>query len=359
MIALLVPGYFTLTYDGVSSGEILFDATLSDIKQALIGVTSAGSLSVTSTVDQVCISCVQGFSLHKSLYKLQACTDSGNTFEIEFLDYMGPRTLLFPDSTHLSFASNLNTVSFTAYEVTAASQYEVACVSGNFFNQDPHSFTYYGWDNMKLRHCVCDPGYADADCSKRTCPHGTDIMDHRENMYAPTLYQIQQIVMTPAGSATSLNGQTFALTFKSKQGETFTTIPIVYDTTVAGVKDFVEDVEQSLKALPNHVIGSGVTVGGTVDGLGGIALNFTFWGDNVQGQQELLVVKDIVCGDGCTPKLTGLEIDPTAQYIFERQPADFNSFECGRRGKCDYNSGVCVCFSGYSGESCNTITALV
>jgi hypothetical protein len=95
-----------------------------------------------------------------------------------------------------------------------------------------------------------------------------------------------------------------------------------------------------------------------------LTIKIRFTGSSVQGPQHLLVVEDYLCEAGCTPMLTGLPLETrkTSEVwstIVEVTKSDFNSFECGRRGKCDYTTGLCQCFAGYIGDNCNTLTTLV
>lgn len=263
-----------------------------------------------------------------------------------------------------------------SYDGTSNMDMMGGVLPGDFFEQEPYNkFPFHHWDKSKSTSCVCDPEWGDFDCSKRMCPYGNDVMDHRNNMARAARYQVQSIELfaneeiTGGSSATNYENadtaasplthlRTFALTFKSKLNETFTTIPIVLITEHTGFHNFIKSVKDALESLPNRVIDR-VDVAGDTNGVDLVHLNLTFTGEHVQGPQNLVSVKANLCGDGCTPKLTGLELRNQWETILEVQNSDFNSFECGRRGKCDYTTGVCNCFEGYTGLACNTITALV
>jgi hypothetical protein len=251
------------------------------------------------------------------------------------------------------------------------------------FMSDPASFDFAEWDAGKTRGCICDSLYGDVDCSKRMCPYGNDVLDIIDNYGGSTAYQVQtlrfffqQAVDPKAHTSNNAFGKTFALTFKSKLNETFTTIPIVFDAgdatdATAALNDFTQDVQLALLNLPNRVI-DGVTVSaansassvtGIANSGGYLDMLITFTGASVQGNQHPLTVEDYECSAGCTPRITGLpleyRIDGASSNYTQSTAADYNSFECGRRGKCDYDTGVCECFTGYIGDNCNTLTTLV
>lgn len=249
--------------------------------------------------------------------------------------------------------------------------------TNRYFSIESMTFPYPNWDEHKTRGCVCDATYGDIDCSKRMCPYGTDVLDVRDNLLASTKYQVQQIFFTPPDDATVNNqGKTFALSFTSRLNETFTTIPIVFGFN--DLNDFVHDIQTALLNLPNRVI-DGIQVAATKTlavstGANVLAVNITFTGNAVQGPQHLIEVHSYECASGCTPQITGLNLetrvvmekrestpyhDRFSSNVTEIRLADLNSYECGRRGKCDYASGLCSCFLGYTGENCNTLTTLV
>eukprot|EP00604_Paraphysomonas_vestita_P002546 CAMPEP_0174818122 /NCGR_PEP_ID=MMETSP1107-20130205/749_1 /TAXON_ID=36770 /ORGANISM="Paraphysomonas vestita, Strain GFlagA" /LENGTH=297 /DNA_ID=CAMNT_0016029561 /DNA_START=281 /DNA_END=1173 /DNA_ORIENTATION=- len=229
------------------------------------------------------------------------------------------------------------------------------------FLQAQETFPYYGWDEHKIRACVCDPEYGDVDCSKRMCPYGSDMMDNRDAMYRSLLYQTQRLRFVSETNLQTLDGRTFALTFKSKLNETFTTIPIVF--TPSSPIAVANDIRDALLALPNGVV-DGVHVHADANAVSAssatvFVANITFTGPSNQGKQNILTVEDFACADGCSPLLTGLDLKPATGNVTETIPADYNSYECGRRGKCDYNTGICECFEGFTGPTCGTCTSLI
>lgn len=273
------------------------------------------------------------------------------------------------------------------------------------FNTDSKTFEFSSWDAGKTRGCVCDATFGDIDCSKRMCPYGNDILDVRDDLDEAQYEHVQQLAFVSnynnggTGKTEDLTGETFALTFTSKLNETFTTIPIVFDGSSSST-DMRNDIQLALLSLPNRVIDgvnvavsrtdtatlSGTPAAGTTEfenmyvpanaGETNVVLvKITFTGSAVQGRQNYLTVEDYECHDGCTPKLSGLGLNYKYDHFLSNTTdiyesvvttdegymnvADFNSFECGRRGKCDYNTGLCQCFAGYFGDNCNTLTTLV
>eukprot|EP00596_Hydrurales_sp_CCMP1899_P000993 CAMPEP_0119043218 /NCGR_PEP_ID=MMETSP1177-20130426/19554_1 /TAXON_ID=2985 /ORGANISM="Ochromonas sp, Strain CCMP1899" /LENGTH=294 /DNA_ID=CAMNT_0007010883 /DNA_START=328 /DNA_END=1211 /DNA_ORIENTATION=+ len=226
--------------------------------------------------------------------------------------------------------------------------------------QDPKTFSYNSWDDHKSRACICDPEWGEVDCSSRICPYANDVMDVRNNLLVTGKFQVQEILLVPSGGVSTTDafqGKTIALTFKSKLNETYTTRPLLIDvSSQAQIHAFALSVQLELMRLPNMVIDKvAVTAFLNLN----LYISVTFTGNSVQGPQHLLTVKDNTCGDGCTPQLVGPLLAYGKQKVYEQQASDYNSYECGRRGKCNYASGVCGCFAGYTGVACNVITALV
>ena len=338
-----------------------------------------------------------------------SCSGHGTCEYIQDMPYMKTYSEWADSTQALTNANSDGVGSFSRLApvtggVSSTAEAAYALIGHYGFKAEPKTFDYRNWDTKKARGCVCDATYGDFDCSKKMCPYGTDVLDFRLNSVYDANYQIQKIkFVVQNGDITSLKGRSFALQFISKLNETFSTIPIVFpdvvDTTGSptaasvNIKDTVNDIQLALLQLPNRVI-DGVSVS-YLNAAGtqaiGVAndksFNFliTFTGASVQGPQHPLVVLANECQRGCTPQVDGLSLQTTAavgadstteeeegsavyegDYITQQSgkglqsgKVDYNSYECGRRGKCDYTTGLCACFNGYTGEACNIQTTLV
>ena len=262
------------------------------------------------------------------------------------------------------------------------------------------------WDKHKTMGCKCDPTWTDVDCSRRMCPKGADALQERYcDFTADGLTQIQTIHLKNGQNVTGryylhqyplsyYNTMTFALQFTSTLNETYVTRPIhmpnpgtlttahiqsVYNVNAGSTgsfgSNFARDIELALEELPHQVIDD-VDVATSIsaynnfvsdstltaaDDLYNITIAVTFKGSSVQGPQHLLSVVDYSCGAGCTPQLSGVPLRSffDVSYVLETRASTYNNYECGHRGKCDYDTGLCQCFDGYTGPACGTQTALI
>ena len=189
--------------------------------------------------------------------------------------------------------------------------------------------------------------------------------------------------------------------------------------SASGATVLASRIESALEELPNYVIDdcevdctftymNGVN---TTEFYPALTCVVEFTGSTVMGPQYLLEVEAEECTDGCTPQLANAVSLKSAtrtnttedlsvawasslhykkfigyaqgtshragdagqdyfglgeqglpdifSFVKEEQTADYNSYECGRRGKCDYSTGECECFEGYMGDRCQTQTALI
>lgn len=243
------------------------------------------------------------------------------------------------------------------------------------------------WDAGMSSVCQCDPGYGGADCSLRRCPRGDDplarsleAVDH-DSMYnadgtlAVQLSQLTQdlhvqelcfvgashsVMLGDADSFVTeqwdIKGQ-FSITYTDQVGGSFTTNAITLSTST-----FVQDIQDELNGLPNDALRT-VSVAHVSGSLTDqtTCVSVTFLGESISGVQNPLKVNTERCSAGCQPLSDGVyDSTPYAGEVIATTTishVDTTNTECSSRGKCDYSSGECECFTGFVGEACEKMLA--
>lgn len=100
-----------------------------------------------------------------------------------------------------------------------------------------------------------------------------------------------------------------------------------------------------------------------------INMEITFMGASTTGDQYGLECRANQCSDGCQPRLhrgikwhnsSDISSSSAAECnVGEMRTAKSANLECSGRGRCDYGSGICECFTGYTDEYCSTQSALI
>jgi hypothetical protein len=233
------------------------------------------------------------------------------------------------------------------------------------------SFTYNNWDATKTRVCVCDGGYGGADCSERQCPRGDDPLTIEARHCGSEPCRDQTQTFTVAGAAATSAGDNtlasnVAIKYTHWTGITYTTTGL--ELTPGGSGDNEEPVqvahwlESALEGLPDSVI-MDVEVSCAYDDGSGACTTAT---DASKDQTYTITFKKPT---GFLPDLT-LFHQPvttnshlvarnyiTMEPVTDAQRGNKERVECSARGVCDYDTGICNCFSGYYGDDCSIAAA--
>lgn len=193
-------------------------------------------------------------------------------------------------------------------------------------------------------------------------------LENQDEVYNEVSYWLK-----PYGALGGVSGEV-SIDFRPTSGGIYTTNKIDMTSSSAA-----SSIAEALNSLPNNVIDSVSVASSTsacsvetgikntknnlvnIDLLAGYTVSFDAYTN--AGDQNLLSVSTVPCGNGCQPKISGLETASNEAILSAKvvvsQQAESNSYECGARGKCDGSSGICECFSGFTGESCSTVSTLV
>jgi len=222
---------------------------------------------------------------------------------------------------------------------------------------------------QNIKRSLCNDYFADQGAA--TVAAITAAVNGGSNIDAEALKYINEHVCTAGGTVVfdaSMNALATALsgTYTAATVATACATYNNFDKT----QSLAMRIKDALLDLPNKVVdGVEVSVHRTTPieeaataGTAGLKIGVTFTGNAVHGNQHLLEVIVDSCGDGCTPRVDGLDTlalgTADMSSVKQTTSADYNSYECGRRGKCDVDTGVCTCFAGFTGESCSSMSAL-
>lgn len=168
------------------------------------------------------------------------------------------------------------------------------------------------WDALRIFGCLCDTGYEGYDCSLMSCPKGDN---------PDTLGQSDEQMLITCSDADGVGDVVF--TFREEVSE-----PISGSATMNQIKATLEENSQ----------------------VGLVSVEVLLLGDEdklctATGSQIIITFKT---EHGKLPLLTTVTNGLDALLVADFRTGTKEMSECSVRGLCDYTTGQCQCFAGYS-----------
>lgn len=272
-----------------------------------------------------------------------------------------------------------NGVCRTVREVAALAQnkFQYASLGGQKLMSGVQSpFDYARWDSDKATMCICDAGFGGADCSQRLCPRNDDPLTTTSRYCGgmPCAFEVQSFTLSdsPAtafrmGFTDSFNATYFIyVTLDVSSTPNGYVDPSLLSTYQAGPTTSAGVLQNALRSMPTGAMqrvevsvagNSSATPGAdstrtfrvTFVGIGGDQAPLTI--ETVSGTGTLWYNPDHADYNAAVP-------NEKSRQVVELTRGNFEEIECSGRGNCDFEAGQCMCFSGYSGASCEVQNAL-
>ena len=194
-------------------------------------------------------------------------------------------------------------------------------------------FRYTGWDADMTTMCICDVGYTGPDCMVRYCPKGDDPLTTQQDT--------RSIKMSMNFTGTS-SGQPEGFYQISFHGEKFKLrINATADECEEGWETMnnIEDVTCSVEYEGDF---------GTIYTVELEAFPPLPWQNNIYDHYGNPPISAFTCD---ISKITRGD-NPSCVFDDVVAVNIKEYFPCSRRGVCDYETGLCSCYSSFTGYSC-------
>lgn len=197
---------------------------------------------------------------------------------------------------------------------------------------DGKGASYLNWDKSTGTSCVCYAGYSGPDCSSVMCPKADDPMTMGQD-YRSISVKISSTSTISGNARVTFNG--YVTTFSSS-------------SPTSECKDAFESLQNVERAScsVNWLSSTSVQYNVTLEEfpMFPVENNIHSHTGNPSIDSFTCDISDII-GTDVTCRITDLVSSNIREYVY-----------CAARGSCDFKTGDCACFDGFTGEACTTST---